>query len=249
MNSRALFWVGLIGAVLVTAVGLGIFPDQRDAFWLNLTSEAVGVLVGGLIVVAVLDAYQTLIRRRQWYRVEQELYNRIYWEIERLQFGVRPMAMWSVGQTLAEDLRGLSAFRDPVPLAAIDFIQLSENISAPLESINANVTPRVLALGEDEKLIRQLLDLEQAGLKIRVTSQYLTEASPPALEYAALIDSVLGKAADLVDFVDSQNYKGDSQQAAQSRFERMQAARFGAHYSSSARPMKMADGSMFQMDG
>jgi hypothetical protein len=247
MNSRILFFIGLIGAVLVTAAGLRFFPDQRSAFWLNLTSEAVGVLVGGLIVVAVLDAYQTFVRRRQWYRVEQELYQRIYWEVEHLQFGVRPTAMWSVGQTLGEDLRGLTALRSPAPIAADYFIQLADQIGGPLESINANVTPRILALGEDEKLIQQLFDLEQAGLKIRITSQYLTDASPAALEYAVLVDTVLAKAAELVDYIDRENFKGDSQQAAQARFNRMQAARFGAQFSSDSRQMKMADGQTYRM--
>ncbi len=245
MQTRTLLIIGLLGSSLAVLLGLMTFPDQRREFYLNLTSEAVGILVGGLIVVAVLDAYQNFIRRKHWARVEDELFSRIYWEIERLHFSVRPLASWHVGNTLSEDLQALVAARSG-PISAASFIDLASRIQEPLAALTANVTPRIIALGEDEQLIAYLLDLEEAGLEAWINSQYLTEKSPASEEYAGLIDEVLRKSAVVVDFLDGLRFGRDAQRAAQLRFERLRAARFASSWSSDSRTVYLPDGKPYQ---
>jgi hypothetical protein len=238
---------GVVLTAAIVALGLILFPSQRDDLLMNLTSEAAGVVAGGLVLFALVEAYVKFRKRREWLRVREELFERIYWELEVLQFAVRPMASWHIGSTLGEELRMLiqTGPGDDQPLLADYFIRLVKTLRGPLDSLNNNVTPRIIALADDEDLTRRLLDLEKGGLRCLVATHSLSEESPESPFFSRLINELLERAAAVGDCVDERQFGNDLQRAAQARFNRLKDFPLGSSSSSGDRQMRLSDGSLY----
>lgn len=244
MSTRTIILFVVLGSLLAAAIiilGFIFFPTED--LWLNLISEAVGVIAGGLVLFAILEAYLSYQKQREWERVQDELFNRIYWEIEILQFNAKPIANWHVGLTLSEELRELVELgpRDQ-PIKAAYFLDMAKSLEGPLSSLNSNVTPRVVALTEDKHLTHALLELEQSGLKIKAACHSLSEFSGESNKFTELINEVLERAATVIDCLDQKRCKDDLQQAAQARFERLNGLEFSTTFSSDSRTVYKADG-------
>jgi hypothetical protein len=132
------------------------------------------------------------------------------------------------------------------PLKAGYFIQLVETLRGPLDSLNNNVTPRIVALADDEDLTRRLLDLEKGGLRLLVARHSLSVESPESSFFSKLINELLERAAAIGDCVDERQFGNDLQRAAQARFNRLYDFRLGSLWSSDGRQMRLSDGSLYR---
>jgi hypothetical protein len=240
-------WILLLGLLLaagVVMVGYAFFPTKE--LLLNLTSEAVGILVGGLIVFALLEIHRQRSREKDLQAARDELFQKLYWELELLQFSVQPIASWTVGLTYGEDVRALVTNAEPGPLPAAYFLELAQRLASPLSSIGMEVTPRVISLMDDQELVPVLLRLEQSGRKIQAAAHSRSDTSPESELFRELIDDLLHQAAIAGDCIDRVLHRDGVQSAAQARFDRLRPLGLSESWSSGNRVVHEKDGQPFR---
>jgi hypothetical protein len=154
------------------------------------------------------------------------------------------MASWHIGKTLEEDLRYLIE-SGPKEINGDYLVQLSTKLKLPLESLASIVTSRVISLSPDERLVRHLLEVDEAGMKLDLIARGTSEQAPASLEFAKLVVQVLDSAARLAQYLDCIRVNGDQQRAAQTRFDRLRELRTGQSWLSYARTVLNADGTPY----
>jgi hypothetical protein len=237
----------LLGLILAVGAGLAGFTFfKREDFLLNLTSEAVGVLVGGLVVFALLELHRQRGRDRDLQKAREELFHKLYWELELLQFSVRPLASWSVGLTYGEEVQALINQAGHGPLPAAYFLEIVERLVAPLASLSMEATPRVISLIDDRDLVPAILRLEQTGRKIQAAAHSRSEASPESHVFRDLIDDFLRQAGVVGDCVDRLLHGENIQDAAQARFDRLRPLGLSESWSSDNRKVYEQNGEPYQ---
>jgi hypothetical protein len=236
---------GILLVAAFTSLGLHMYPSKRDELFLNLISEAAGLVAGGLVVYAIVELLESRATQREWQRVRDVLSDRIYLETETIHFAVQPAASWHIGNTLAEDLRSLIE-SGPKELDGTTFLAYAHALRIPLQSLGRSVTPRVVALAPDERLVAHLLQLEEAGIRLELIARGTSAQAPRSSEFASLIVQVLESAARLATYLDGLSVHGDKEKAAQARFDRLRALRIGSSWSSTSRPVRNPDGTEYQ---